>query len=293
MTPEKKSESIVNLPPKIKKAIAGGIVAASLVTGCNVAVEALPHEKPIITSTSVPTKDPETNTDPTQATYELTPTQKATDTMINPPTLTPEPTATATETPTPTEVEKYPIDLEKLHNFPESYEYLVAHPEEFVEAPNPLEDIEFFNQWWNEKFIPILGDRSEREKNMIMGGGGVLGDFYDIMGPIDGEKPLQGQPEMLFFEHKGVTYPIAIINVGYEEDPHANFTMAIILIKEDEFKAIESLNNGDKINMMRIYIMEKSNLPEVFKELIAAGIVGKFSEKDNLIFGPGLVITSP
>ena len=69
--------------------------------------------------------------------------------------------------------------------------------------------------------------------------------------------------------------------------------MAIILIKEDEFKAIESLNNGDKINMMRIYIMEKSNLPEVFKELIAAGIVGKFSEKDNLIFGPGLVITSP
>jgi hypothetical protein len=94
MTPEKKSESIVNLPPKIKKAIAGGIVAASLVTGCNVAVEALPHEKPIITSTSVPTKDPETNTDPTQATYELTPTQKATDTMINPPTLTPEPTAT-------------------------------------------------------------------------------------------------------------------------------------------------------------------------------------------------------
>ncbi|MEL7665871.1 MAG: hypothetical protein AAGU06_00335 [Candidatus Shapirobacteria bacterium] len=93
MTPEKKSESIVNLPPKIKKAIAGGIVAASLVTGCNVAVEALPHEKPIITSTSVPTKDPETNTDPTQATYELTPTQKATDTMINPPTLTPEPTA--------------------------------------------------------------------------------------------------------------------------------------------------------------------------------------------------------
>lgn len=97
MTPEKKSESIVNLPPKIKKAIAGGIVAASLVTGCNVAVEALPHEKPIITSTSVPTKDPETNADPTQVTYELTPTQKATDTMINPPTLTPEPTATVTE----------------------------------------------------------------------------------------------------------------------------------------------------------------------------------------------------
>jgi len=110
MTPEKKSESIVNLPPKIKKAIAGGIVAASLVTGCNVAVEALPHEKPIITSTSVPTKDPETNADPTQATYELTPTQKATDTMINPPTLTPEPTMTLT-TEVGLSVENVPADL--------------------------------------------------------------------------------------------------------------------------------------------------------------------------------------
>jgi hypothetical protein len=212
-------------------------------------------------------------------------------------TLTSEPsptaTATATETPKPTEVEKYPIDLEKLRNFPQSYEYLVAHPEEFVEAPNPLEDIDVFNQWWNEKFIPILGDRSEREKNMIMRGGGVLGDFFDISNSEDQAMPLQGQPEMLFFKHEGVTYPIAIINVGYEEDPHANYTMAIILIKEDELKAIKSLNNGDKITMMRIYIMEKSNLPEVFKKLIAAGIKGEFSEENKLIFGPGLIITLP
>ena len=94
MTPEKNSKSIVNLPPKVKKAIAGGIVAASLVTGCNALIGASISEKPVVTLTSIPTKDAETNTDPTQATYEFTPTPKATETMINPPTLTREPTAT-------------------------------------------------------------------------------------------------------------------------------------------------------------------------------------------------------
>ena len=75
MIPEKKSDSIINfLSPKVKKAIAGGMVAASLATGCNVLVEALPPERPIITLTSIPTKDPETNTDPIQATNEVTPT---------------------------------------------------------------------------------------------------------------------------------------------------------------------------------------------------------------------------
>lgn len=74
MTPEKKSESIVYLFPKVKKVIAGGIIAISLVTGCHMVVDTLPPEKPIITSPGIPTQDPETNTDPTQATYEVTPT---------------------------------------------------------------------------------------------------------------------------------------------------------------------------------------------------------------------------
>ncbi|MBP6989798.1 hypothetical protein KBB48_03440 [Candidatus Shapirobacteria bacterium] len=84
MAPEKKSEAVVNLPPKVKKAIAGGIVAVSLATGCGAVVEDSISERSIVTLTSVPTKDPETNTDPTQVAYELIPTQKATETMINP-----------------------------------------------------------------------------------------------------------------------------------------------------------------------------------------------------------------
>jgi hypothetical protein len=213
--------------------------------------------------------------------------------------LTQEPSPTATipptETPRPTEVEKYPIDLEKLRNFPQSYEYLVAHPEEFVEAPNPLEDIDVFNQWWNEKLIPILGDRSEREKNMIMRGGGVLGDFFDIKNSEDQAMPLQGQPELVFFVHEGVTYPIAIINVAYEEDPHANFTMAIILVDENvkELESLVSLANGEKIRLMRIYLKKDPKYPGISDDLLDVGIKGDFSEENKLIFGSGIIITIP
>lgn len=192
-------------------------------------------------------------------------------------------------------VEKYPIDLEKLRNFPQSYEYLVAHPEEFVEAPNPLENIDVFNQWWNEKFIPILGDRSEREKNMIMRGGGVLGDNYDI-GNYSDPKPVQGQPEMLFFKNEGVTYPIAIINVGYEQDPHANYTMAIILVYENvlgERGNLITLANGENIKMLRIYLKKNPDYPGISDDLMDIGIKGDFSEEDKLIFGSGVIVTTP
>lgn len=240
--------------------------------------------------------------------YELTPTIENTETEVATatptwtltlepsPTATATATATATETPIPTEVEKYPIDLEKLHNFPQSYEYLVAHPEEFVEAPNPLEDINIFNQWWNEKLVPILGDRSEREKNMIMRGGGVLGDFFDIKNSEDQAMPLQGQPEMLFFKHEGVTYPIAIINVAYESDIATNFTMAIILVNENvskEREALVPLANGEKIKLMRIYLTKLPEYPGIRHELFDLGIKGEFSEENKLIFGPGLIITVP
>ena len=52
-------------------------------------------------------------------------------------------------------VEKYPIDLEKLHNFPESYEYMVKNLDEFVEAPDPLEDLGAFREWVGKLEITI------------------------------------------------------------------------------------------------------------------------------------------
>jgi len=176
MTPEKKSESIVNLPPKLKKAIAGGLITIGLATGCNVLVNASLPERPIITETSAPSKDPE-NTDPTQVATKLAP-PGITETVINPPVNTHEPTATATEMPTPTEIpEKYPIDLEKLHNFPESYEYMVKNLDEFVEAPDPLEDLGAFREWVGKLDITI-GDYNNREVNYWSKSVGFYPDYF-------------------------------------------------------------------------------------------------------------------
>ncbi|MEN6620578.1 MAG: hypothetical protein ABFD50_03370, partial [Smithella sp.] len=81
------------------------------------------------------------------------------------PTGTQEPAATLTAIPTPipkpTE-DPYRFDIEKFHSFPQSYEYLLAHPDEFVQATDPLTDRAAFDKWWNEAFIPALGPVSER-----------------------------------------------------------------------------------------------------------------------------------
>jgi len=314
MTPEK-NNSVKNEVNKAKSKVAKNLFQVGLATSMLFGAPAcVPTEAISIIPTGetnpLPdgaTKIPES---PTDATYEVTPTivDPATQelTLVSPTevatemptiTLTPEPTATATEMPTPTEIpEKYPIDLEKLHNFPQSYEYVVAHPEEFVEAPDPLEDIEVFNQWWNEKLIPVLGKREDREKNMIMLGGGVLGDNYDINNSEDQAMPLQGQPEMLFFKHEGVTYPIAIINVAYERDIYTNFTMAIILVYENilgDKGGLIALANGERIKTSRIYLKKNPDYPGIRDNLMDVGIKGEFSEENKLIFGSGVIVTIP
>ena len=379
MAPEKKSEAVVNLPPKVKKAIAGGIVAVSLATGCGAVVEDSISERSIVTLTSVPTKDPETNTDPTQVAYELIPTQKATETMINP---TPtymvgfsggEFTSTQdklnqseqaivqqdriqrwldywvkfdnrpfaeesadihwkyiydnakdpkevlvllevggeyndslftvpmneegfVDFPPPVEgdnieaglgpleidpnkdgtilsvkdgvlvrknsegevverlrraqwesVEKYPIDLEKLHNFPESYEYMVENLDEFVEAPDGFSDPKALYDWWTEKCIPVLGNQKDLQPNIygIMGGDVGLFNFHAMKYEA---KPLLNEPSTFYFEHEGKVYPVLILTIVNDFGMNDG-TFAFILHNKSQnsdegFESLKSLNEG-------------------------------------------------
>ena len=132
---------------------AGTILTGTV--GC-VAVNGAGHEsgdnRPIVTLTAEPTKDPGTNTDPTQATYELTPTQKATDTMINPPTLTPEPTTNEIiETPgILTEMQEWRIFLESMKDV----DNIVLAPEQF------------FSDFFDKK-IPIQKDLRLGEDDLV------------------------------------------------------------------------------------------------------------------------------
>jgi len=298
MTPEKKSESIINfLPPKFKKAIAGALVSFSLATGCNVLVDASVPERPIITKTSVPSKDPE-KTDPTQVATEMVP-PGAVETVITPPTITPEPTATATEMPTPTEIpEKYPIDLEKLHNFPESYEYVIAHPEEFVEAPNPFKDIDAFNDWFYNKFVPLLGDYKEREVNYATSDIGLQPDFY-VANAYSEPKKMLGEPEFFYFNNYGTLYPVITLNVFSDNQKAFIRTLSVILYDGDYSGegtgVINSLSRGEKIYGIALFTNERDlyPYPAPVNNLIRNGINAYRDEMDynQVVLGVGGIVT--
>ena len=184
-------------------------------------------------------------------------TQKATETQL--PTLTPTPTETltptATETPsptpTPTEVpEEYPIDIEKLHNFPESYEYMVANLDEFVEAPDGFSDPEALYNWWTEKCIPALGNQEDLEPNVF----GVLntlenGFGFNVM--KHESKPLLNEPSIFYFQHKERVYPVLILTVENEFNINLG-TFAVILHDksqngDDGLQAIDKLSANKAI----------------------------------------------
>jgi len=184
--------------------------------------------------------------------YELTPVT-ATQTW----TLTPEPTATATaiatatatETPIPTEVEKYPIDLEKLSTTPESYQYLLDHKDEFVKGPDPLEvGMEEFFKWYTEKLMPSLGDYKEREGNIYYNQVS-LGEEMFFMTEYDLNRSIMGQMEFWYFEHGGVVYPVVEVQGLRTSDGSPLHSVGVVLaenIEDNSWGTIKEIKDGQK-----------------------------------------------
>jgi hypothetical protein len=167
-------------------------------------------------------------------------------------TQTPEPTATATatETPIPTEVEKYPIDLEKLSTTPESYQYLLDHKEEFVKGPDPLEvGMEEFFKWYTEKLIPSLGDYKERDGNVCTDVAGGDGEFYYITPLSNVREQVKGQMEFWYFEHDGIVYPVLeVASITVDKTPF--YSVGVVLVENfgsQKLGAIKDIKDGQKI----------------------------------------------
>lgn len=242
----------------------------------------------------------------TDVNYDLTPATEVltlvpeTEVMTEMPTvtLTPEPSPIATETPTPTEVEKYPIDLEKLHNFPESYEYVIAHPEEFVEAPNPFKDIDAFNDWFYNKFVPILGNYEEREVNYATSTIGMQPDFF-VADAYSDPKKMLGEPEFFYFNNYGTLYPVITLNVFSDDQKSFLRTISVILYDGDYSGegtgAINSLFKGEKISGIALFRNERDlyPYPAPINNLIKKGINAYRDEMDydQVVLGVGGIVT--
>ena len=208
------------------------------------------------------------------ATQELTlvsPTEVATEmptiiTLTSEPTITQtlEPTATATETIMPTEVEKYPIDLEKLSTTPESYQYLLDHKEEFVKGPDPLEvGMEEFFKWYLEKLMPSLGDYKEREGNIYYNKLS-LGEESFIMTKYDLDRSIKGQMEFWYFEHGGVVYPVLEIQ-GMLDDGSPLHSVGVVLVEQlgsQEMRVIKDIyDRQKKFTRLTIWTKDLKEMP--------------------------------
>ena len=228
-----------------------------------------------------------------QAFPKIVPIAKATETPA--PTQTVTSTAVPTLTPEPTQ-DPYVIDKTKLSNFPESYEYVVAHPDEFVRAPDIFTERAAFDKWWNEQFIPALGPVSERSIE-IMGG-----PAYDSTTFSAGGDLVTGKPTGFFyFLDGGELRPVVVENIGNLLGSSFIVTMAVILFDPGNWysglEQIQPLSEGHAILHLTIltsaeYDIEANGyLPgfEFVERVLKAGFKGDF-DANRVAFGAGFVL---
>jgi len=153
---------------------------------------------------------------PTSTLAEITPT------VIDTKTSTPTQEATETNTPTPTEVpEKYPIDIEKLSNPPQSYEDFVNNLDKFVQAPSPDgsdENFQEFVTWYNETLFQktLGGDPEKLPVNYDVEAIGI--GATTLMAYNRNPQERHSLPYFFYFKDRhGVPYPCYIVTLATPE----------------------------------------------------------------------------
>ena len=228
------------------------------------------------------------NAQPTNKPPETAPVPSGVPTLGPTPTETLIPTATNTPTPTETEIpsptpERYPFDMTKLHNFPDSYEKLVSNPEKFLESPDPFLYLKAFNEWWTE-LTDLMGDQTKLEPNLRISS--VTHDLpsYTIIGSED-RQPMP-KPEFFYFKHGTMIYPVPIFTLIDTRDQDLR-TWAVILTNTGRgrsgFLTLDDLNSGRLIKGIVIFRVENKvyPYPEDTNRLIALGLVGDPAQPDN------------
>ncbi len=147
-------------------------------------------------------------------------------------------------------VEQYPIDINKIHNFPKSYEYMVNNLNEFVEAPDGFSDPEALYNWWTEKCIPALGNQEDLEPN-VFGVPDVSTAGFGFHTMIYESKSLLSEPNIFYFRYNNKIYPVLVLTVEDEFNINVGTFAFIIHNKsqngDDGFDALKTLSTGEKI----------------------------------------------
>lgn len=187
----------------------------------------------------------------------------------------------ATESPTPTpDAERFAVDVEKLSSNPPSYDYLVSHPEEFVEAPDPWAGVEYFNEWRVNELTPAMGDPMSREPNVQVDTDSIGGGEFSLY--CNPASPVSGQMEFFYFNHNGTLYPVYLITSFRTSDQQLLSTIGVILLpdpipgtaSDHGFQAVDLLASGEYAISEVITFYEPEpwgNFPQEVNDLIASG----------------------
>jgi hypothetical protein len=177
-------------------------------------------------------------------------------------TPTPEPSATATQSPTETQQPPSPtpeagINMEMFHTIPATYQYLLAHRNEFVQSPDPVTDRASFDEWFVKELLPALGPLSERVVNVD---GSAGPGYYGFFASVENGTPTTSEPPFFWFESGGVVYGVPCITT---EKPSfgsligGTITMCPAIFDSSAVmygtRAFATLSSGQAIQSIEIY----------------------------------------
>jgi hypothetical protein len=227
----------------------------------------------------------------TQPAETVAPTTTSTSTETVTPTLQPTATEAPTLAPTP---DRYEIDGVKLNNWPESYEYLVSHLDEFIEAPDPLTDIVAFKNWFYGVYIPAYGDLQKLESDIAYSSIGSPGNSFPHKSffTSGAGEPLLKEPNIFYFKHDGKFRPVLVITGSYHGQMVTNATILDdggYLSHNNGVNVIEKMVPGKHIQDIWIFTNVDPGLPEFDNEIIEVGLNGS-GTLDEVRIGPGFII---
>lgn len=212
-------------------------------------------------------------------------TQTASQTLV-PTAQTPTETVTATAT-------SEGVDLEMFHRVPESYVYLLQHPNEFVQSPDPIAERAAFDKWITEVLYPAIGPRTERQVNVVVDALGKSNWAYNAW--PSSPTPVQGELLFFTFESGGVQTPVLCANVACFDPQVVDQTLCVGLFDGSPNGSgtgnLERLAAGRPVQHIDIY---KIPSPEgVFqgdwaKSFLKATGDAWINLPDNLAFGIGM-----
>jgi len=189
------------------------------------------------------------------------------------------------------------INMDKFSKFPESYEYLLNHLDEFVQAPDPLADRAAFDKWFNEELVLAVGEIThEREVDVVAGAYSIIGNEVQVGQYWDHSVQYLSLPQFFYFENQGVIYAVPVLNIQtLDYTPgKTNVTMAVILCDTKYWSATDGLSRlsiKDPFQFVSIFNVRMGDYTNI-NQFIDAGFipVGDINDPKMLpLFGPGRI----